>query len=111
MLHRLRIKEPTSTEYDEDRYEKVLDACCLRQDLAQWLAGDLTEIGERGVTCSGGQKARISVARCVYANPDVGLFDDVLSALDAGTSQTLFDNLFASIGDDDALLHNSGIVL
>jgi len=99
------------SEYDADRYEKVLDACCLRQDLAQWLAGDLTEIGERGVTCSGGQKARISVARCVYANPDVALFDDVLSALDAGTSQRLFDNLFANIGDDDALLHNSGIVL
>ena len=99
------------SEYDSDRYEKVLDACCLRQDLAQWLAGDLTEIGERGVTCSGGQKARISVARCVYANPDVALFDDVLSALDAGTSQRLFDNLFASIGDDDALLHNSGIVM
>jgi len=68
------------SEYDADRYEKVLDACCLRQDLAQWLAGDLTEIGERGVTCSGGQKARISVARCVYANPDICLFDDVLSA-------------------------------
>ena len=100
------------SEYDDERYNKVLDACCLRQDIAQWPAADLTEIGERGVTMSGGQKSRVSIARAVYANPDVGLFDDVLSALDAGTSKSLFDNVFANIGSDDkSLLHNSGIVL
>ncbi|KAL7542622.1 hypothetical protein ACHAXR_012333 [Thalassiosira sp. AJA248-18] len=99
------------SSYDKERYEKVLDACCLRQDLLQWAAGDLTEIGERGVTMSGGQKQRVSVARAVYANPDLGLFDDILSALDAGTSQCLFDNLFANVHDANSLLHNSGIVL
>lgn len=46
-------------------------------------AGDLTELGERGVNVSGGQKQRISIARCVYSNSDVILFDDPLSALDA----------------------------
>ena len=99
------------SDYNKERYDKVLDACCLRADLLQWPAGDLTEIGERGVTMSGGQKARVSVARAVYANSDVVLFDDVLSALDAGTSQRLFDNVFANVGDDNSLLHNSGIVL
>lgn len=97
--------------FNKERYEKVLDACCLRPDLLQWPAGDQTEIGERGVTMSGGQKQRVSVARAVYSNADVGLFDDVLSALDAGTSQSLFDNLFGSIHDDCGLLHKCGVVL
>jgi len=97
--------------FDRDRYDRVLDACCLRPDLKQWPAGDLTEIGERGVTMSGGQKQRVSVARAVYANVDVVLFDDILSALDAGTSQKLFDNLFDNVHDTTSLLHNCGIVL
>ena len=97
--------------FDRDRYDRVLDACCLRPDLKQWNAGDLTEIGERGVTMSGGQKQRVSVARAVYADPSVGLFDDILSALDAGTSQKLFDNLFDNVHDAGSLLHNCGVVL
>ena len=97
--------------YDYDRYEKVLDACCLRPDLQIWPAGDMTEIGERGVTMSGGQKQRVSVARAVYSNPDIALFDDILSALDAGTSQRVFQNLFETVNDETGLLHNSGIVL
>jgi len=97
--------------FNKERYEKVLDACCLRPDLLQWPAGDLTEIGERGVTMSGGQKQRVSVARAVYCNADVGIFDDILSALDAGTSQALFNNLFGSIHDDCGLLHKCGVVL
>ena len=97
--------------FDRDRYEKVLDACCLRPDLLQWPAGDLTEIGERGVTMSGGQKQRVSVARCVYANAVLLLFDDILSALDSGTSETLFGNLFDNLQKKESLLHNSGVVL
>jgi len=98
--------------FEKDRYEKVLDACCLRPDLLLWPAGDLTEIGERGVTMSGGQKARVSVARAVYANADVVLFDDILSALDAGTSQRLFDNVFDNnVHNKDRLLQNSGTIL
>lgn len=45
--------------------------------------GDLTEIGERGVNISGGQKQRVSMARAVYSDSDVYIFDDPLSALDA----------------------------
>lgn len=97
--------------FDRDRYDRVLDACCLRPDLKQWPAGDLTEIGERGVTMSGGQKQRVSVARAVYANADIVLFDDILSALDAGTSQQLFNNLFDNVHDTGSLLHNCGVVL
>mmetsp|Transcript_2191 Transcript_2191/g.4688 ORF Transcript_2191/g.4688 Transcript_2191/m.4688 type:complete len:1358 (+) Transcript_2191:142-4215(+) len=100
------------SSFDKERYERVLDACCLNPDLQAWPAGDLTEIGERGVTMSGGQKARVSIARAVYANPDLALFDDVLSALDAGTSQRVFENLFENVSSDtNGLLHNSGVVL
>lgn len=98
--------------FDRERYEKVLDQCCLRPDLLLWPAGDLSEIGERGVTMSGGQKARVSVARAVYANADVVLFDDILSALDAGTSQQLFENLFDNnVHKKESLLQNSGTIL
>jgi len=98
------------SEYIEDRYKRVLDACCLRPDLEMWPAGDQTEIGERGVTLSGGQKTRVSLARAVYAQPDLALFDDVLSALDAGTSQQVFDNLFEN-QSQDCLLSSTGVVL
>ena len=98
-------------EFVEERYKRVIEACCLRPDLLQWQAGDQTEIGERGVTMSGGQKQRVSLARAVYAQPDVALFDDILSALDAGTSQRVFDNLFGNRSQDDGLLNNTGVVL
>ena len=97
--------------YNKNRYDKVLHQCCLTTDLLQWPAGDETQIGERGVTMSGGQKTRVSVARAVYSNPDICFLDDPLSALDAGTSQILFDNLFENVNDENSLLNNSGIVL
>eukprot|EP00957_Ditylum_brightwellii_P110020 8392171-Ditylum_brightwellii.AAC.1 len=74
-----------------------------------WPAGDLTKIGERGVTMSGGQKQRVSIACAVYASPDVALFDDILSALDSGTSQKVFHNLFEDA--DNGLLNGCGVVL
>lgn len=63
-------------------YEAVLDACAIRQDLAILVDGDETEIGEKGVTLSGGQRARISLARAVYSRADIILFDDPLSAVE-----------------------------
>mmetsp|Transcript_35464 Transcript_35464/g.63920 ORF Transcript_35464/g.63920 Transcript_35464/m.63920 type:complete len:1391 (+) Transcript_35464:334-4506(+) len=80
-----------SMPYDEDRYDKVIDACCLRHDLKILENGDLTEIGERGINLSGGQKQRISVARAAYSDADVFIFDDPLSALDPEVAQQVFD--------------------
>lgn len=98
--------------YNRDLYERVLNACNLVVDLKQLgIAGDLTEIGERGVTLSGGQKARVSLARCVYSQSDIVLLDDILSALDAATGKMIFDTLLDSAGPSNDLLKNSAVIL
>eukprot|EP00123_Amoebidium_parasiticum_P018050 comp24080_c0_seq1/m.43365 comp24080_c0_seq1/g.43365 ORF comp24080_c0_seq1/g.43365 comp24080_c0_seq1/m.43365 type:complete len:1444 (-) comp24080_c0_seq1:309-4640(-) len=84
--------------FDETLYRKVLDSCCLWSDLDMWEDGDRTMIGERGVTLSGGQKARVSLARAVYSQADVFLSDDPLSALDAHTGREVFDMVFSKKG-------------
>ncbi|XP_057494162.1 ABC transporter C family member 2-like isoform X1 [Actinidia eriantha] len=73
------------------RYEKTLDVTALQHDLELLPGGDLTEIGERGVNISGGQKQRVSMARAVYSNSDVYIFDDPLSALDAHVGRQVFE--------------------
>ncbi|KIP03522.1 hypothetical protein PHLGIDRAFT_534840 [Phlebiopsis gigantea 11061_1 CR5-6] len=77
--------------YDQERYEKVIRQCALDRDLSLFDAGDATEVGERGVTLSGGQKARITLARAVYSSTDILLLDDVLAALDVHTAQAIVD--------------------
>ncbi|KAJ4703013.1 ABC transporter C family member 2-like [Melia azedarach] len=77
--------------FEAARYEKAIDVTALRHDLDLLPGGDLTEIGERGVNISGGQKQRVSMARAVYANSDVYIFDDPLSALDAHVGRQVFD--------------------
>uniref|UniRef100_A0A8R7P5V4 ABC-type xenobiotic transporter n=1 Tax=Triticum urartu TaxID=4572 RepID=A0A8R7P5V4_TRIUA len=72
-------------------YGRAIDATSLRHDLDLLPGGDLTEIGERGVNISGGQKQRVSMARAVYTDSDVYLFDDPLSALDAHVGRQVFD--------------------
>ncbi|XP_069495246.1 ATP-binding cassette sub-family C member 4 isoform X2 [Ambystoma mexicanum] len=78
-------------EYVKERYERVLRACALRKDMQQLEDGDLTMIGDRGVTLSGGQKARVNLARAVYQDSDIYLLDDPLSAVDAEVGRHLFD--------------------
>ena len=62
--------------HDEERYQRTLRECALVPDLKVLPAGDLTEIGERGINLSGGQKARVALARAVYADADVYLLGD-----------------------------------
>jgi len=77
--------------FDPSLYAKVISACGLHPDLAALADGDSTEIGERGINLSGGQKARIALARAVYARADVYLLDDVLSAVDAHVAAHLME--------------------
>ncbi|GJJ71293.1 ATP-binding cassette, subfamily C (CFTR/MRP), member 1 [Entomortierella parvispora] len=84
--------------YDPVFYQKTIEACCLQPDFDMLLGGDATEIGERGINLSGGQKARISLARAVYARADIYLFDDPLSAVDAHVGRTIFDKVVGPNG-------------
>ncbi|KAI9102259.1 hypothetical protein K1719_023461 [Acacia pycnantha] len=77
-------------EMDRERYEKALEACCLKKDLEILPFGDQTTIGERGINLSGGQKQRIQIARALYQDSDIYLFDDPFSAVDAHTGSHLF---------------------
>jgi ATP-binding cassette subfamily C (CFTR/MRP) protein 1 len=79
-------------------YEQVLEACSLKIDLKMLSDGDQTEIGERGINLSGGQKARVSVARALYARADIYLFDDPLSSVDANVGRHLFDHVIGPKG-------------
>ncbi|KAJ2907230.1 hypothetical protein MKZ38_006524 [Zalerion maritima] len=70
-------------KYDSQFYEATVHSCALLDDFAQLPDGDETVVGERGISLSGGQKARVALARAVYARADVYLMDDVLSAVDS----------------------------
>ncbi|XP_074038034.1 probable multidrug resistance-associated protein lethal(2)03659 isoform X2 [Leptinotarsa decemlineata] len=78
--------------FQEKRYNDVINACALSEDLAQFPYGDKTIVGERGTSLSGGQRARISLARAVYAEADIYLFDDPISAVDTHVGKKLFEN-------------------
>ncbi|PIL36802.1 ATP-binding cassette transporter [Ganoderma sinense ZZ0214-1] len=91
---------------DEERYHAVVEACALNPDLAILEDGDATEIGIRGVSLSGGQKARVALARAVYAPTKYVLLDDPLSAVDSHTAQFLIENLFRG-----PLLANRTVIL
>lgn len=77
-------------EMREADYRRAVRVSQLEADLAVLPSGDNTEIGERGVTLSGGQKQRVSIARAVYADADVYLLDDPLSAVDSHVGAALF---------------------
>ncbi|KAJ9143396.1 Multidrug resistance-associated protein 6 [Pleurostoma richardsiae] len=84
--------------YDEQRYRRVLDACCLITDLETFKAGDLSMVGENGVGLSGGQRARVALARAVYSQARVLLLDDPIAALDHQTAETILRKLFTTSG-------------
>ncbi|KAF5362251.1 hypothetical protein D9756_002523 [Leucocoprinus leucothites] len=87
-----------SHEYDETFYNLVIEACALGPDLALLPDGDSTEVGEKGITLSGGQRARLSLARAVYARADLILLDDCLAAVDSHVARHVFDNVIGPRG-------------
>ncbi|KAF9538671.1 hypothetical protein CPC08DRAFT_824613, partial [Agrocybe pediades] len=82
------------TPYNEVRYKKVIKQCALERDLELFEAGDATEVGERGLTLSGGQKARVTLARAIYSHAEILLLDDIFAALDVHTSSHIIENCF-----------------
>ncbi|GAB7349257.1 hypothetical protein MBLNU459_g8410t2 [Dothideomycetes sp. NU459] len=78
-----------SSQYEDSRYKRTLEACALTTDLANFQHGDLSNIGENGIGLSGGQKARVALARAVYSRAKMIFLDDPLSALDQQTAQSI----------------------
>ncbi|CAF3768645.1 unnamed protein product [Rotaria sordida] len=82
---------------DEERYQNVIKACCLDVDLQDFgEVGDLLMIGDKGINLSGGQKARISLARALYVDADLYLLDDPLAAVDSKVAKNIFDQCIGS---------------
>ncbi|XP_041776524.1 multidrug resistance-associated protein 1-like isoform X3 [Anopheles merus] len=84
--------------FDQRKYDNVIDCCALRPDLEMLPGGDSTEIGEKGINLSGGQKQRVALARAVYADAEVYLFDDPLSAVDAHVGKHIFEKVIGPSG-------------
>jgi ABC-type multidrug transport system fused ATPase/permease subunit len=85
-------------KYDSTFYEQTVKACSLLDDFAQLPDGDETVVGERGISLSGGQKARVALARAVYARADIYLLDDCLSAVDSHVGRHLIDSVLGPKG-------------
>uniref|UniRef100_A0A665VFY5 ATP-binding cassette, sub-family C (CFTR/MRP), member 2 n=1 Tax=Echeneis naucrates TaxID=173247 RepID=A0A665VFY5_ECHNA len=94
--------------HEERRLQEVIQACALAPDLELLAAGDLTEIGEKGINLSGGQKQRVSLARAVYSQADIYLLDDPLSAVDSHVGKHLFDKV---IGPNGLLRYKTRILV
>ncbi|XP_034367767.1 ATP-binding cassette sub-family C member 2 [Arvicanthis niloticus] len=100
------------SEYNEKRYQQVLEACALLPDLEILPGGDMAEIGEKGINLSGGQKQRVSLARATYQNADIYILDDPLSAVDAHVGKHIFNKVVGPNGllnDKTRILVTHGI--
>ncbi|KAJ2079270.1 Multidrug resistance-associated protein 1 [Coemansia sp. RSA 988] len=85
-------------EFDSDYFDKVVFACALSEDIAQWPEGVMTVIGDCGVNISGGQKARLALARTLYSRADIYILDDPLSAVDAHVKKHILNHVFFGSG-------------
>ena len=92
---------------DETRYQRCLQNACLVEDLLQFPNGDQTVIGEKGDTLSGGQMKRINLARALYQNADIYLFDDILASLDIKVSTEIFERCLQHDLKDKTVLYFS----
>jgi ATP-binding cassette subfamily C (CFTR/MRP) protein 4 len=79
-------------KYDKERFKLVLKLSCLDKDIKTMSHKENTLVGEKGISLSGGQRARVSLARALYSDSQIYLFDDPLSAVDANVAKNLFDN-------------------
>ncbi|KAL2889593.1 ATP-binding cassette transporter abc4 [Ceratocystis lukuohia] len=97
-LQNATIKENIlfASPMEQVRYDRVVAACCLEEDLAELPNGDNTVIGENGTSLSGGQRARVALARALYSKTSLLLLDDIFSALDARTAASLWERCFCS---------------
>ncbi|KAJ3498810.1 hypothetical protein NLG97_g822 [Lecanicillium saksenae] len=93
-------------EYDEIRYKAVTKACCLDIDFGELVDGDETDVGENGAALSGGQRARVALARALYTFAPLLILDDIFSALDTKTSVLLWNRVFCS-----ELVQNRTVIL
>ncbi|KAI3456831.1 hypothetical protein Pfo_013494 [Paulownia fortunei] len=102
-----KIEENILFGKDMDRqwYNRVLEACSLNKDLEILAFGDQTVIGERGINLSGGQKQRIQIARALYQDADIYLFDDPFSAVDAHTGTHLFNECILGLLDSKTVIY------
>nr|XP_048320178.1 ABC transporter C family member 13-like isoform X1 [Ziziphus jujuba var. spinosa] len=78
--------------YDLERYSDTVKACALDVDISSMVGGDMAYIGEKGLNLSGGQRARLALARAIYHGSDIFLLDDVLSAVDAQVGRWILYN-------------------
>ncbi|KAJ2659382.1 hypothetical protein IWW48_003529 [Coemansia sp. RSA 1200] len=85
-------------KYDKEHYNQVLEACALTEDINAWKKGDRTVIGDRGIKISGGQRARLALARTIYSKADIYVLDDPLSAVDVHVRRHILDNVIMDSG-------------
>ena len=83
--------------FNPQRYHAILQACDLHRDLSEFPDGDMTLVGERGIVLSGGQRTRVGLARALYSDADIYLFDDPLSALDTKVGYHIFKTCFTGL--------------
>ena len=83
--------------FDEEKYRRTIEACDLNTDISTFPNGDKTILGERGCSLSGGQRARVNLARAVYFDADIYLLDDPLSAVDAKVGKHIFEKCIAGV--------------
>ena len=93
--------------YDEGKYQQVIFQCALQSDIEGFPDGDMTFVGENGITLSGGQKQRLNLARLAYFDPEIALLDDSLSAVDSHVARHIFDHCIVS----GSLSHSTRIVV
>ena len=91
-------------EFNEDMFEVALKHSCLAEDIKEFRNGADTVIGERGINISGGQKARISLARAIYSEADIYLLDDPLSAVDPQVANDIFNGCIKDFLKDKVVI-------